>query len=143
MSLSSPRFSNNQTLVSAEQNSPPLRRGSQGEGIRLIQQALIDLGLPMPISTSRYGSPDGIYGNETVSKVRQFQLAHPPLSKDGVVGGNTMRKLDRLLPNSAPPLPPLPIDIKTRIVHNVPMVLQGQNPICWIACAARSTYNTT
>lgn len=136
MSLSSPRFSNNQTLVSAERNSPALRKGMQGEGVRLIQQALIDLGFPLPISTRRYNSPDGKFGNETVDAVSKFQMANRPLSRDGVVGGNTMRKLDTLLPNRGASLPPLPAGIKTRIVHNVPMVRQGPNPICWIACAA-------
>jgi len=136
MPLSSPRFSNNQTLVSAENNNPALRKGKQGEGIRLIQQALIDLGFPMPKSTRRYGSPDGIYGNETVDTVRKFQAANRPLSRDGVVGGNTIRKMDGLLPTAGVPLPPLPAGTKTRIVHNVPMVRQGPNPICWVACAA-------
>jgi len=136
MALSSPRFSNNETLVSAERNSPPLRKGSQGEGVRLVQQALIDLGYPMPSSTRRYGSPDGIYGNECIRVVRKFQGDNPPLSKDGTVGGNTMRKLDGLLRLAAPPLPPLPAGTNTRIVHSVPMVQQGPNPICWVACAA-------
>ena len=123
-------------LVSAEKNSPALRKGKQGEGIRILQQALIDLGFPMPKSIHLYGSPDGIYGNETVKTVRKFQIANRPLSRDGVVGKNTMRKLDSLLPNRGTPLAPLPAGSKIRLVYSVPVVLQGQNPICWVACAA-------
>ncbi|MEM1048117.1 MAG: peptidoglycan-binding protein [Pseudomonadota bacterium] len=135
MVLASPRFSNNETLIAASNNNPPLRRGSRGEGVRLVQQALIDLGYPMPASVRRYGSPDGIYGTETVTKVRAFQ-SDQSLGRDGIAGRNTMHKLDELLPGAAPPLPPLPAGTNVRIVHSVPMVRQGPNPICWIACAA-------
>ncbi|GEM_PF-1191538 len=135
MSLSSQRFSTNQRLVSAAENNPALGKGERGEGIRLIQQGLIELGYPMPISTRKYASPDGIYGSEVKAKVRDFQSANG-LGRDGTVGRNTMHKLDALLRTPAPLLPPLPRGTKTRIVHNVPMVAQGPNPICWVACAA-------
>ena len=135
MSLSSQRFSANQTLVAAANNNPALRKGQRGEGIRLIQQGLIELGYPMPISTRKYATPDGIYGSEVKKKVREFQAAHG-LGGDGIVGRNTMHKLDALLRTPALPLPPLPRGTKTRLVHNVPMVTQGPNPICWVACAA-------
>ena len=70
-------------------------------------QGLIDLGFPMPVSTQRYGSPDGIFGKETTAKVREFQSKNG-LSPDGIVGKNTMARLDQLLPNAGEPLPPLP-----------------------------------
>ncbi len=136
MTLASPRFSTNQTLVSAENNNPALRRGSRGEGIRILQKALIDLGYPMPRSVRRHGSPDGIYGKEMIDKVKHFQSSNKPLSRDGVVGGNTLRKLDNLLPTAGTPLPPLPRGSLTRIIYNVPLIRQGHNPICWVACAA-------
>ena len=135
MALSSPRFNSNERLQQAESNNPAMRRGESGEGVRLIQQALIDLGYPLPASVRRYGSPDGIYGRETFTKIREFQ-GRNLLGKDGVVGRNTMRKLDRLLPLAGAPLPALPPGTKTRVHHSVPMVAQGPNPICWVACAA-------
>jgi peptidoglycan hydrolase-like protein with peptidoglycan-binding domain len=107
MALRSPRFVDNPRLQRASENNPPLRSGETGEAVRLVQQALIDLGFPMPISIRRYGSPDGIYGNETAGRVREFQTKHG-LSPDGVAGRQTLGKLDALLPNPAPPLPPLP-----------------------------------
>ena len=62
-------------------------------GVRLVQQALIDLGFPMPISVKCFGSPDGIYGNETTAKVSDFQRKNG-LSADGRAGHDTLAKLD-------------------------------------------------
>lgn len=135
MTLSSPRFNSSERLLQAESNDPAMRRGEIGEAVRLIQQALIDLGHPLPTSVRRYGSPDGIYGREVYTKIREFQ-AKNTLGRDGIVGRNTMHKLDRLLPRAGAPLPALPPGTKTRIHHSVPMVAQGPNPICWVACAA-------
>ena len=135
MVLHSMRFSNNQRLVDASDNNPAIYRGERGEGIRLIQQGLIDLGYAMPTTTRRYGSPDGIFGGETKAKVMKFQTDNR-LGRDGAVGRNTMHKLEKLLPSTAKPLPPLPAGTKTRLVYSVPMVRQGPNPICWLACVA-------
>ena len=68
----------------------------------------MDLGFSMPISVKRFGSPDGIYGNETTTRVREFQRQNG-LSADGSAGHDTLAKLDALLPNPTPPLPPLPV----------------------------------
>ena len=135
MPLSSPRFNTNERLVLASENNPALRRGERGEGIRVVQQSLIELGFKMPTSVRKYGSPDGHFGNETKSKVQEFQRKHT-LSADGVVGKQTMSKLNSLLPSSGKVLPPLPAGIPTRLRYSVPMVAQGPNPICWVACAA-------
>jgi len=107
MALKSPRFSTNPRLQRASENNPALARGERGDAVRLLQQALIDTGFPMPLSTRRFGSPDGIYGQETVTQVRAFQAKHG-LSVDGSAGRQTLGKLDALLPGAAPPLPPLP-----------------------------------
>lgn len=107
MALKSPRFTSNTRLQQASENKPSLRAVESGEGVRLLQQALIDLGFPMPRSTRKFGSPDGIFGEETAARVREFQGKHG-LSIDGVAGRQTMTKLDQLLPLVAPPLPPLP-----------------------------------
>ena len=94
--LTSPWFSWNDALVAASKNAPPIRKGYIGYPVRILQQALIHLGLPMPRSTSKFGSPDGVYGSETRTKVIAFQKKHK-LSRDGVVGQNTMAKLDDLV----------------------------------------------
>jgi len=107
MPLTSPRFKDNEQLQKAAENKPALRQGHQGEGVRLVQQGLIDLGYPMPISTKRYGSPDGIYGEETAAKIKEFQKDYE-LTPDGVAGRDTMAMLDELLPDPGQPLPPLP-----------------------------------
>jgi len=96
MALRSPRFAKDERLQRAANNNPPLRAGETGEAVRLLQQALIDLGFPMPISVKRFGSPDGIYGNETTTRVREFQRKNG-LSADGIAGRDTLAKLDALL----------------------------------------------
>lgn len=107
MSLQSRRFRESQQLQDASQNRPALNRGARGEGVRLVQQALIELGHPLPISVQRHSTPDGIYGEETIGAVRVFQRAEK-LGIDGLAGRQTMARLDQLLPNPGDPLPPLP-----------------------------------
>ena len=107
MPLRSPRFASNPRLQRAASNNPPLRSGETGEAVRILQQALIDLGFALPVSTKRYGSPDGIFGSETAGAVRQFQSRHR-LASDGAAGHDTLAKLDALLP-TAKPLPSLPV----------------------------------
>jgi peptidoglycan hydrolase-like protein with peptidoglycan-binding domain len=124
MALRAPRFAKNERLQQASRNSPPLGSGAKDEAVRLVQQALIDLGFPMPISTRRYGSPDGLYGNETTTRVQEFQKQQH-LSVDGVVGRDTMAKLDELLPGPANPLPPLPAAGK--YAHKVRLHLRSIN----------------
>ncbi len=127
MALTSPRFSKNKRLQSAAENKPPMRSGEAGEAVRILQQALIDLGYRMPISTKRSGSPDGIYGKETagVAKLVQGQYG---LSVDGVAGKNTLHKLDELLQNPAPPPP-------TGMPYMVPgmkvVLAQPSSMACW------------
>ncbi|MGX1497400.1 hypothetical protein ACSSV1_002436 [Labrenzia sp. MBR-25] len=102
MALTSPYFRNVPQLEAAAINSPWLGSGSSGHGVHLVQFGLIELGFPMPRSVGGTGlSPDGIYGNETVQKVKEFQRSShggPPINDDGTVGRNTMAKLDRALP---------------------------------------------
>lgn len=106
MTLTSPRFAKNALLQLASSNNPPLARGAISEAVRLVQQALIDLGFPMPISTQRFRSPDGIYGGETTRMVVAFQRKHG-LKSDGIAGRRTLAGLDALLPQPAPALRPL------------------------------------
>lgn len=108
MALKSPRFASNTRLQRASEDRPALNAGEHGEAVRLVQQALIDLGFAMPISTRKFGSPDGVYGHETVARVREFQTKFH-LRVDGSTGRHTMAKLDELLPAAGTPLPPLPV----------------------------------
>jgi peptidoglycan hydrolase-like protein with peptidoglycan-binding domain len=97
MALKNPRFSSCTELRAASENSPPLKAGDKGEGVAIVQQALIDLGFSMPISTDRNSKlPDGIYGRETVAKVKDFQRANG-LQVDGEVGRQTLGKLEELI----------------------------------------------
>lgn len=84
-----------------------MRWGERGQAVAIVQQAYVDLGHPMPISTLKDGGMDGIFGKETYSATRHFQTKHG-LSVDGVVGKQTMTKLDELLPTAGPKPPPQP-----------------------------------
>ncbi len=99
--LTSTRFAGNQRLQDAYDNNPPLSSGS-GEHVKIIQQALIDLGYTMPVSTSKTGEPDGIYGGETRKIVKQFQTDQQLPDKDGVVGRQTLGRLDEMFGASPP-----------------------------------------
>ena len=110
MTFKSRRFLGNDRMVSASLNAPPMKKGEAGQAVRLVQQALIDLGHPMPISTAKYGSPDGIYGSETRSAAWAFQNKHKDkLKRDGIVGAMTLDVMDNLLWNRPwTPLPDIP-----------------------------------
>lgn len=110
MPLTSPRFAANARLQAAATNSPPMRQGETGEAVQILQQALLDLGFPMPVSTATGTKPpDGKYGNETGKVVRNFQTQHG-LQTDGIAGRETLGLLDELLAAPAPSvdLPPVP-----------------------------------
>lgn len=94
MALTSARFAGNVRLQRASENSPVMRQGETGDAVVLIQDALIDLGYPMPLST-RNGEalPDGIFGQETKKRVAEFQRDEH-LMQDGVPGRNTLHVLD-------------------------------------------------
>ncbi|MCC7308600.1 MAG: peptidoglycan-binding protein [Acidobacteria bacterium] len=98
MALQSPRFRSSRKLVQAEAGLT-IRTGASGRHVHLVQMALIDLGYPMPRSTTdpRY-SPDGVFGNETRDKLIAFQNANriPPT---GAIDRATIQALDRLCRN--------------------------------------------
>ena len=109
MALTSPRFAGNQRLQSAALNSPAMCWGERGQAVAIVQQAYVDLGHAMPNSTVATGTMDGIFGKETYSVTRHFQSRHG-LGVDGIVGKQTLAKLDALLPGPkpVPPVPPKP-----------------------------------
>jgi peptidoglycan hydrolase-like protein with peptidoglycan-binding domain len=96
MALTSPRFRNESELTKVGAGHSLLKQGSKGRHVHLVQMALVDLGFPMPISTTSPSfSPDGDYGHETTETVRRFQKSTNILNPDGVVGRLTLRELDR------------------------------------------------
>jgi peptidoglycan hydrolase-like protein with peptidoglycan-binding domain len=96
MALKSHRFADQPRLEAAANNKPPIKQGERGEAIRRMQQALVDYGLEMPITTKRGTSPpDGIFGAETRRTVLEFQNREL-LDKDGIAGRQTIGRLDEL-----------------------------------------------
>lgn len=97
MSFVCNRLSGNASIARASQNNPPLKQGAQGEGVRILQMALIDLGFAMPGSTRKNTAlPDGIFGPETTRVVIAFQRLNG-LKPDAIVGTQTLARLDLLL----------------------------------------------
>jgi len=70
-----------------------LKYGSRGSAVKSLQQDLNTLGY-------NCGTPDGIYGGNTVSAVKSFQRACN-LSADGIAGSNTLSKINELIDNGA------------------------------------------
>jgi hypothetical protein len=97
MTLTIPRLAVNSQIRAAADNRPPLKIGSTGEGVCILQQALIDLGFKMPHSTHGGDSlPDGIFGVETDQVVKKFQRGNA-LNPDGAVGRLTLKRLEEEL----------------------------------------------
>jgi hypothetical protein len=107
MALTSPRFAGNARLQAASNNSPAMHKNeAEHDAVRILQKALVDLGFPLPLSTRRDGTLDGIYGDEVFIAVQKFQIKFGLLGKngqpDGIVGKQTMSKLDDLFKGGAP-----------------------------------------
>jgi peptidoglycan hydrolase-like protein with peptidoglycan-binding domain len=97
MALRSGRFAKNARLVQVSNNNPSMRQGEKGEAVAIVQQSLVDLGFAMPITTNDGRSlADGIFGQETFRVVKLFQTKNG-LAADGIVGRNTIAKLDDLI----------------------------------------------
>ncbi len=96
MSLTSARLSGNKRLVAASNNSPVVTRGEKdNEAVAILQTCFVELGFPMPRSTKPSGLFDGVFGQEMDAVVRQFQSKNQ-LKADGIVGRNTLGKLDEI-----------------------------------------------
>ena len=82
-----PTFKDGDKLCDVYCGLKAMRRGSKGENVKLIQQALIDCGFELP----QFGA-DGDYGSETKAAVLKFQNGNESIKlKDGVVGPETIR----------------------------------------------------
>lgn len=99
--LESPQLRDDDRLQRAFDNSPPVRFGESGPSVAKIQQALLDCGFVMPRST-KGGSPDGIFGDETLRVVKGFQTQQG-VAPDGIIGRQTLGELDGRLTGKKPP----------------------------------------
>jgi peptidoglycan hydrolase-like protein with peptidoglycan-binding domain len=97
MSVTIPRLTVEPQIKAAADNQPTLKIGATGNGVSILQQALIDLGHPMPLSTHGGESlPDGIFGAETDRVVKTFQRNNG-LVADGAAGRLTFKQLEDAL----------------------------------------------
>ena len=74
------------------QAMPTVRRGDKGNTVKLLQEALLRLGYPLP----KYGA-DGDFGKETETAVKAFQQDNG-LAADGVAGKKTWEALEKAKP---------------------------------------------
>lgn len=101
---------------------------SSGAAVRMVQQALIDIGYPMPL----FGA-DGNFGREAGQAVVAFKKDWHLVPGDPVVGPRTMAALDREMvafertapPPPPPPTPPVPFDPFGRSVSGLAKVPVG------------------
>lgn len=95
--LRSRRLGSNPFVANASENSPAFRFGDKNDGVAILQDLLVDLGFPMPITTGNGQIfADGIYGAETTATVKKFQLREG-LAADGVAGRMTLQRLDEIV----------------------------------------------
>jgi hypothetical protein len=107
MALTYPPFKASVALNEAARNNPPLRSGSRGTAVALVQGALVQLGYKLPRTMSK-GFPDGSYGSETVAAVTAFQTKSK-IKVDGSAGEQTITALDRAMVAASPVAPPTPV----------------------------------
>jgi len=109
--LTSDAFRDDTRLQNAFDNSPVLGFGARGEAVKKIQQALVDLGFPMPVSTKDgTEEPDGVFGAETLRTVKAFQFMQG-VARDGIVGRQTLGELDGRMTGRHPPGSPPPFTV--------------------------------
>ena len=94
MGFSSARLRSHERLNSVT-SAHPLAKGERGRAVEILQHCLVDLGHPMPRSTSRSGLTDGVFGAETEAVVKEFQRRQG-LKPDGMAGPLTLAQLDTL-----------------------------------------------
>jgi hypothetical protein len=107
MILKYPPFSACVAMEQAASDRPPLRLGSRGLAVVLLQSSLLQLGEKLPLSTNKFGIPDGAFGQETRNAVISFQRKCK-INPDGVAGTNTIKALDARMLALVPVVPPAP-----------------------------------
>lgn len=117
--LTSPRFAGDPILEACYDDEARLTKGAQGESVRKVQQALIDLGYDLGPTGA-----DGIYGDFTWNAVKKFK-ADENLGWEymGDVGPGTMRRLDELFPTGKMPDNKIP-DLTCSYFNKVPVLAE-------------------
>jgi len=67
-----------------------IQKGDKGELVISLQKALNALGYSV-------GTVDGIFGNDTLTAVKNFQKKYTPKEVDGIAGKNTISKINEAL----------------------------------------------
>lgn len=105
--LQSPRFRLDNQLEKCFDRERFLKIGDRGEGVRKVQQALLDDGYPLPMVEM------GVFGLETKTTIEIFQTQKGLKGRDvdGIIGPITMGLLDAHFsgPSPALPVPPTPM----------------------------------
>ena len=84
-----PTFKDGDIICDVFCGKKAMRKGSKGEAVKMLQQALVDCGFELP----KFGI-DGDYGSETRQAVLKYQNSRESITlKDGVIGPETMRAL--------------------------------------------------
>jgi peptidoglycan hydrolase-like protein with peptidoglycan-binding domain len=105
--LQSSRFAGEPRLEEALDDIRKVKYGDEGEHVKKLQQAMLDLNIDLHISTRKTGSPDGIFKWETEQAVMTFQRKCGLVGNDvdGIVGPITMGLFDaRFSGESNPPV---------------------------------------
>lgn len=131
INLISPRFAGDNQLELCYDNLLEFNIGSTGGAVRKIQQALIDLGYDL----SEFGA-DSHYGSETADAVREFQRDFGMNDEqiDGIVGENTLSRLDTRLSEGSAVIPEQACELGTRTIPVDVIVFDGftENPSDYI-----------
>jgi len=118
---------NNNTQTPQTTTSTLLRKGDKGNDVKELQQKLIELGFNL----GSWGA-DGDFGNATDIAVKQFQKDNN-LLVDGVVGENTIKKINELIELKNKPVetpkPEVKQEVKTEVKPEVkPEIKQEVKP---------------
>ncbi|MCP3103271.1 L,D-transpeptidase family protein [Myxococcus sp. K15C18031901] len=94
--LTHARFAGQPELTEVASGLRLLGAGAQGDGVRAVQSALLDMGFAL------HGGADGRLGQQTTRALRNFQVharaTFPTLQPTGVLDAATLRALEALAP---------------------------------------------
>ena len=89
MLLTNPRFANDPVLEACADGSHRMQAREEGDAVRKVQEALLDLDFKLP----RFGA-DGKFGDEMGTTVSAYKVSRNLFPSDPVVGQNTIKALD-------------------------------------------------
>lgn len=103
MELYYPPFASSEQIKKAAKDAPPLKKGSTGVGVKMLQIALVGIGYNLNFSKTS-GEPNGIYDDEVHKAVSKFQADHL-MPATGIADAKTIIKLDILASSLVPTAP--------------------------------------